>query len=267
MARWARAQGHNVDIADHPDAETAVHRGRQRRLDPLQHLMRAVMHLLNDNPCPETVSFDNHAMAIVGRVAGHVRVHREQILANLKPFQRGWNNVLGYMPDNQLDWALWLLNHPSTLRRKTIRLIKDEVLHKPEPEITLDRVGSVSPIRIERAREDAVERARYVQAMRDADEDGVYDAEKRRAYYFPQNGNYPEEQVTLLTAPTGSGRSTRNTRQCRSLRRREQGQDGRHPDAKASSRRRTDRGIRRGFPNASAAVWRRAGSHREVSEG
>ena len=50
-ARWAKAQGRNVDIADHLDAEEAVC-GIGSDGSVRSHLMSAVMHLLLDNDPP-----------------------------------------------------------------------------------------------------------------------------------------------------------------------------------------------------------------------
>ena len=138
QARWANAQGHNSDIADHPDAETAVRAiGSDNSIR--SHLKSAVVHLLNANPIPMTTSFFDHAMAIVGKLQEMLDQHREEILANLAPHGRGWGDVLHYMPDNQFDWAMWCLNHPSILRRKTIRLIKEKPEEKAA-EVTLEDI-------------------------------------------------------------------------------------------------------------------------------
>ena len=72
QARWAKAQGHNVDIADHPDAEAAV-RGIGSDGSVRSHLMAAVMHLLIANPPPDVTSFADHAIAIVGQAAADGR--------------------------------------------------------------------------------------------------------------------------------------------------------------------------------------------------
>ena len=51
-ARWAQAQGHSTDIADHPNALTAVRAvGSDGRLR--EHLKAVVWHLLRDNPIPD----------------------------------------------------------------------------------------------------------------------------------------------------------------------------------------------------------------------
>ena len=66
-ARWSKAQGHSGDIADHPDAESAVRAigsdGRVR-----QHLKSAVAHLLRANPIPEVTSFADYALNIAARL-------------------------------------------------------------------------------------------------------------------------------------------------------------------------------------------------------
>ena len=103
-ARWAKAQGYNVDIADHPDAETAV-RAAGSDNAVRSHLMSAVVHLLKANPCSEVVSFADHSMAVVSMLQSLLDQHREQILANLAPFGRGRGDVMHYMPDNQIDFA------------------------------------------------------------------------------------------------------------------------------------------------------------------
>lgn len=183
QARWAKAQGHNVDIADHPDAETAVcATGSDNSIR--SHLMSAVVHLLKANPCSEVTSFGDHSIAIVGVLQGMLDQHREQILANLAPFGRGWGDVMHYMPDNQCDWAMWSLKHPASLRRKVITLIKEKPQQKADG-ITLEAIRE----RVGRA----IDRARQGKAP--ADVDPQFDRE-----LFPV--------VELISAPTGSLKST-----------------------------------------------------------
>ncbi len=123
-ARWARAQGHNVDIAEHPDAEAAV-RGIGSDGVVRSHLMSAVIHLLNANPVPEVVSFADHAIAIAAQLQNMVELHHAEIESNLRQHGRYWSDVVHYLPDNMIDWAHWLLDHPAALKRKTIKLIKE----------------------------------------------------------------------------------------------------------------------------------------------
>jgi hypothetical protein len=133
QARWAKAQGLSSDIADHPDAETAVlHIGTDASVRP--HLKSAVAHLLIDNLCPEVMSFSDHSMAIVAKLQEMVEQHHDQIVRNLKEHNRTWADVVHYLPDNMLDWSEWCLNHPASLHRKTIKLIKEKqplIAHEP----------------------------------------------------------------------------------------------------------------------------------------
>jgi hypothetical protein len=124
-ARWAKAQGHSVDIASHPDAESAV-RAIGSDASIRSHLMSAVMHLLRANPCPEVMSFADHAADIVAELQDLIDQHRTEIVANLTEHRRYWSEVLHYVPENMVDWAHWLLNHPSALRRKTVKLVKGD---------------------------------------------------------------------------------------------------------------------------------------------
>jgi hypothetical protein len=148
-ARWAQAQGYNVDIADHPDAEAAV-RGVGSDNSIRSHLMSAVMHLLNANPVPEVTSFADHSIDIVAKLREMVETHRSEICANLERHKRPWRDVLGYFPTNMEDWAHWLLDHPAALWRKTITLIKE---NEPEADDAATREAIYA--RVERTIEHA----------------------------------------------------------------------------------------------------------------
>ena len=202
-ARWAKAQGHNSDIADHPDAETAV-RAAGSDNSIRSHLMGAVVHLLNANPISKMTSFFDHAISIVDKLQEMVDQHREQILANLAPHGRGWNDVLHYLPDNQFDWAIWCLNHPSVLRRKSIKLIKEETEEKVD-EVTLEAIYKRVARAIDRAREAA---SIWVTIRATYELEEIYNngmkaipPEQRELYLLAENGE-------LIAAPTGSRKST-----------------------------------------------------------
>jgi hypothetical protein len=182
-ARWARAQGHNVDIAEHPNAEAAV-RGIGSDGSVRSHLMAAVRHLLLANPAPEVVSFADHSMDVVAELQGMVERHRAEIEINLARHNRRWSDVQHYLPDNMVDWAHWLLDHPAALKRKTIRLVKEERA-KADAAATREAIFA----RVERT----IERACF-----------------EATDPFEQLGH--EEQgtapVELLAAPTGTFKST-----------------------------------------------------------
>ena len=112
-ARWAKAQGYGIDIADHPDAEAAVRSiGSDGSVRP--HLMAAVQHLLLANPVPDVTSFADHAITSSASCRRMVEHHRTEICNNLAQHGRHWGDVVGYFPDNMTDWARWLLDHPSS---------------------------------------------------------------------------------------------------------------------------------------------------------
>jgi putative DNA primase/helicase len=191
-ARWASAQGHHVDIADHPDAETAV-RGIGSDGAVRSHLMSAVQHLLLANPVPEVVSFLDHAKAIVGALSGMVEQHRAEIENNLAAYKRGWGDVLQYLPDNMTDWAVWLLDHPGALKRKTIKLTREEA---PSNAKTGADVGGESA--------DAEAEAIYARVARTIEQ--ARRGETDNPYQAHLNEETPP--VVLLVAPTGSRKST-----------------------------------------------------------
>ena len=124
-ARWAKAQGHNVEIADHPDAISAV-RGIGHDGSVRSHLKAAVMHLLIANEPDDVTSFADHAIAVVATLRQMVEANKQEIIANLEPHGRRWSDVTHYLPDNMVDWTHWLLDHPSALKRKTIKLDTEE---------------------------------------------------------------------------------------------------------------------------------------------
>jgi hypothetical protein len=123
QARWARAQGHDVDIAQHPDAVTAV-RGIASDGSIRPHLKSAVQHLLQVNPPSEVVSFADHAITIVSELQRMVERHQGAIDINLRRHGRSWGDVHEYLPDNMIGWAQWLMEHPPSRGRKRIRLVK-----------------------------------------------------------------------------------------------------------------------------------------------
>ena len=178
-ARWAHAQGLSSDIADHPDAESAV-RGIGSDGAVRSHLKAAVKHLLITNPPPDVVSFDDHSLSIVGKLLTMLERHRTEIHNNLARHRRPWSDVLQYLPDNMIDWSLWLLNHQRALRSKTIKLVKER---QTQAEATTSRAAIFA--RVERV----------IAAAR---------AEASASQIFRER-----PPVTLLAAPVGSGKSTR----------------------------------------------------------
>jgi hypothetical protein len=186
QARWAKAQGHQVDIADHPDAEAAV-RGIGSDGSVRSHLKSAVVHLLDANPAPDVTSFADHSITIVDQLQKMVERHHDQIVTNLEPFGRSWDDVLHYLRDNMIDWAHWLLDHPAALNRKTIKLVKEEKA-KAGDQGTRETILA----RVERA----IERARKREAIAPVDS-------------WTEFANEVMPPVVLLVAPTGVGKSTR----------------------------------------------------------
>ena len=148
------------------------------------HLRSAVVHLLKANPVPEVISFADHSSAIVKQLQGMVGRHHDEIVANLKPFGRSWSDVLQYLPGNMIDWAHWCLDHPAVLRRKTIRLVKEERA-KADDQTTREAILARVERTIERACFEAI----------DPFEEFGHEAE----------GTAP---VELLVAPTGTFKST-----------------------------------------------------------
>jgi hypothetical protein len=188
QARWAAAQGLNAEIADHPSVEAAV-RGIGSDGSVRSHLMSAVMHLLIANQAPEVVSFLDHSIGVVDRLRVMVEQHREQIITNLKPFGRGWGDVLHYLPDNMIDWAHWLQDHPAALNRKTIKLIKEETKAIVDDAPTLEAICERVRLAIERARKG----------------EGPVKLDPFEAYVREIRGAVT---VELIPAPTGSRKST-----------------------------------------------------------
>ena len=73
-ARWAKAQGLSSDMADHPDAETAV-RGIANDGTVRPHVKSAVLNLLLANLAPDVVSFADHAVNIVAKLRSLIAQH------------------------------------------------------------------------------------------------------------------------------------------------------------------------------------------------
>ena len=124
-ARWAKAQGHGSEIADHPDAVSAV-RGIGSDGDVRSHLKAAVRHLLKANPPPDHVSYIDHAVTITGKLQGMVAQRSRRSATTSRRTGRQWGDVQRYLPDNMMDWACWLLERPGAFTRKTVRLAREE---------------------------------------------------------------------------------------------------------------------------------------------
>jgi hypothetical protein len=168
----AGAAGGSVVIASHPDAKSAV-RAIGSDASVRSHLLAATRHLLRANPCPEAVSFADHAEDIVGELQELVEQHRPAIEANLARCRRFWADVTHYLPDNMVDFAKWLLDRPAAIHAKTITLLKGRK-HRTKP----------AP----------------------ADEIYARVAETVERVCFGPRGAEPP--VELLIAPTGSRKST-----------------------------------------------------------
>src|ERR1700730_11166194 len=124
-ARWAKAQGLSSEIADHPDAETAVRSiGSDGTVRP--HVKSAVLNLLLANPAPDVVSFADHAVNIVAKLRSLIEQHRGEIVAHLVKHGRPTRTVDDLLRHSKTSWAYWLLNHQAALRAKTIKLVKED---------------------------------------------------------------------------------------------------------------------------------------------
>ncbi|MBR1070232.1 hypothetical protein ABIF66_008852 [Bradyrhizobium japonicum] len=141
-ARWAAAQGHGIVVADHPDAITAVlaigSDGRVR-----QHMMAAVVHVLKANPAPEHVSAIDHGLALADALQAILESHRGPIMAQLESHGRSWADVDSYLA-GMADWGRWLIEHPSALKRRTVKLEQapvEETSAEPGAQEIFDRVA------------------------------------------------------------------------------------------------------------------------------
>jgi hypothetical protein len=130
-AKWTRAQGHNMPVADHPDAISAVrtiggddarHGSGHLRL----HMMSAILHLLRANPIPEVVSFMDHGMTVTDALQDLINTNHEIISENLAKHGRTWGQVDEYLSEMP-EWAVWCLQHPRILTAKTIKLVQAEI--------------------------------------------------------------------------------------------------------------------------------------------
>ena len=100
-AHWAKAQGHSVDVADHPDAESAV-RGIGSDGRVRQHLKARSCTCCAPTRFRTCDSFADHSLNIVARLQAMIEQHHEKIAGNLVSHGRRWSEVHGYlaeMPD------------------------------------------------------------------------------------------------------------------------------------------------------------------------
>jgi putative DNA primase/helicase len=226
-ARWAQAQGHGADIADHPDAESAVRSvGSDGSLRA--HLMSAVIHLLIANPIPDVVSFTDHSLNITDKLRELVQVHRAEIDGHLTARERKWAEVHKHL-EEMPAWALWCLHHPGVLRTKTIRLVQEESEWSWEEETEREAIFARVERTIENARSIA---AQAIAASESAasvgdqnkhwnwDVEWDWDAEWDWGAKWDWDEDWEEEwdqwdleerkraSALLLVAPTGSRKST-----------------------------------------------------------
>jgi hypothetical protein len=176
-ARWAQAQGVSSDMADHPDAETAV-RSIGCDNDVRPHVKAVVWHLLIANPPSDVVSFDDHSINIIAKLKAMIAQHREEIVGNLIRNGRDEHEIDNLLEHVNTRWALWLLNHSNVLKYKTIKLVKQQRTQADTP-MTREAIFA----RVKRAIEHAYSKAVANQILERAP---------------PQ----------LVVAPTGSRKST-----------------------------------------------------------
>ena len=142
-ARWAKAQGCNAVIADHPDALSAVLGiGSGGAVRP--HMMAAIRHLLRINPPPDHISYIDHSLALADKLATMIAQHEEVIRNQLAANGRQWSEVTCYLPGNMSDWACWLMERPNAFRRKTVKLARTDwaiARAQPSAQEIYDRVA------------------------------------------------------------------------------------------------------------------------------
>jgi hypothetical protein len=142
-ARWAKAQGYDAVIANHPDALSAV-LGIGSDGAVRSHMMAAIRHLLKINPPPDHISYIDHSLALADKLATMIAQHEEEIRKQLAAKGRQWGEVTGYLPGNMSDWACWLMERPGALNRKTVRLAREEreaATAQPSKQEIFDRVA------------------------------------------------------------------------------------------------------------------------------
>ena len=176
-ARWAQAQGLGSDIADHPDAESAV-RAIGSDHDVRSHVKAAVIHLLRANPIPDVVSFYDHSINIIAKLRNMIAQHREEITDNLIRNGRSGHVVDELLQHTKTSWPLWCLHHPRVLTSKTIKLVKEA----QQADATTTREAAFARVA------DVVAQARTLASA---------------SQIFQ-----PRPPVMLLVAPVGSGKST-----------------------------------------------------------
>ena len=144
-ARWAKAQGQTSDIANHPDALSAVlgigTDGRVRA-----HMQSAIIHLARSNPPPPLVTFPDHAATLAQKLGELVAQHDVVIQANLAAFKRTLGDVENYLPFNMPEWAEYILkNFNDLVPRSTIRLAQEKRAKQngPDKQEIFDRVFRV----------------------------------------------------------------------------------------------------------------------------
>ena len=215
-ALWAKAEGHGTDVADHPDADSAV-RGIGSDGRVRQHLKAAVEHLLRANPTPDAVSFVDHSRDIADKLQGMIEQHREHITGNLASGARHWSEVQEYLAKIS-DYAHWCLNHPTVLKRKTIKRIKQEQTKAHDDQATAEEIFARVERTIERAFHEAsasdvmAKRAELEKQLADMKQPAA-DLQQRMANMRQRAGLRRQladlkPPVTLLVAPPGTYKST-----------------------------------------------------------
>lgn len=118
-AYQAKAEGHATNIADHPDAESAV-RGIGSDGEVRPHVLAAVRHLLIDNPVKAGVRPADHVRDIIAKLRGMIAQNTEEITGNLVRNGRSAREVDGLLQHVDPSYAEWCLDHPGSLRARRI---------------------------------------------------------------------------------------------------------------------------------------------------
>jgi hypothetical protein len=135
-ARWARVEGRQQHIPDHPDATAAV-LGIGSDGHVRGHLMSAFVHLGKANPRAADIDLDDYALSLANKVGELVLEHEATVQANLAP--RPMADVWGYLPDDIVRFGTWWIENiglKGPLRRKTVKRTKEKREHaKAQPSL------------------------------------------------------------------------------------------------------------------------------------
>jgi hypothetical protein len=185
-ARWQAVERTGSLGASHPDVDAAI---LALGAEIYPNLQCAVQHLCRQNPLPDGVDPQAHAITVNNTLIARINAMADQVRSNLVRHKRTWDDLLARLQNDTPRWAQWLLEHPTAIgfageRKPTMRVKIDAV---PPPKTAEDALNKWRQRIIDAVRHDFVDRV------------------ERYHHHGKSSGEAPP--VIVVRGPTGTGKS------------------------------------------------------------